>query len=74
MAYQFNLRFTCHYTGKDIDCPAAHDFASVRARWNDAVVFSCPHCHRLHRFAFKEGYMAGSIAVGSTGAYPAEVR
>jgi hypothetical protein len=74
MAHQFHLRFTCVATGKNVDCPAADDFASVRARWNDAVEFSCPHCRKLHRFTFKEGYMAGSIAVGSTGAAVTDTR
>ncbi len=74
MAHLFHLRFTCRHTGKAVDCPAADDFASVRARWNDAVEFACPHCRKLHRFAFKEGYMAGSIAVGSTGAPVIETR
>jgi len=63
----FHLRFKCIATGKNVDCPAADDFASVRARWNDAVEFACPHCRAKHRFTFREGYIAGSIAVGSTG-------
>ncbi len=74
MAHQFHLRFRCQRTGKDVDCPAADDFASVRARWNDAVEFTCPHCHKLHHSTFKEGYMAGTIAVGSTGAPVIETR
>ena len=74
MAHQFHLRFRCARTGKDIDCPAADDFTSVQARWNDAVVFFCPHCHRQHCFVFKEGYMAGVIAVGSTGIKAIETR
>jgi hypothetical protein len=67
MAHQFHLRFMCRVTGKHVDCPAADDFASVRARWNDAVEFACPHCRARHRFTFREGYIAGSMAVGATG-------
>jgi hypothetical protein len=74
MAHQFHLRFICLRTGKNIDCPAADDFASVRARWNDAVELNCPHCRHRHHFTFKEGYMAGSIAVGSTGTAVVETR
>lgn len=74
MAHQFHLRFMCRVTGKRVDCPAADDFASVRARWNDAVEFSCPHCRVRHRFTFREGYIAGSMAVGATAAASIETR
>ena len=74
MAHQFHLRFNCIATGKTVDCPAADDFVSVRARWNDAVEFACPHCRARHRFTFREGYIAGSIAVGSTGASVVDTR
>jgi hypothetical protein len=74
MAHQFHLRFMCLATGKYVDCPAADDFASVFARWNDAVEFACPHCRIRHRFTFREGYLAGSMAVGATGAAVIETR
>jgi hypothetical protein len=64
---EIKLRFVCPTTSKAVEFHLARDTNTFKKLWTKDLRRICPHCGARHRFAFKDGYALGAIAVEEEG-------
>jgi hypothetical protein len=56
------LRFACTETGKPLEYEVPGDASTLKDFWSRTLLRHCRHCGQVHRFSFRNAYVAGMIA------------
>jgi hypothetical protein len=53
----------CQTTGNPIDYEVPTDAETVRQLWSRQLRLICRHCRKVHRFSFREAFLASAVAI-----------
>ena len=61
------LHFTCVATGELVAHELASDAATLKDLWSRQLMLDCPHCRRIHSFAFRPAYIRSALEIERAG-------
>jgi hypothetical protein len=56
-----NLQFRCPATEQPVAYEAPGDAQALKDLWARQLFVTCPHCAKVHRFAFRDAYVRGVL-------------
>ena len=57
------LQFTCETTGELVAHELPSDAATVKDLWSQRLMLDCPHCRRIHGFAFRPAFIRSVLEI-----------